>query len=152
VDVSQADPQAGVAAVLRPGGVSLAELSLIAGETVVERQSEAVRAPGQLASHYAPAAPVRLVPARELVSEAATLSAQGLRVAVLTDDPGGDWPPGVVPVHLPSEPMRAAHRLYAALREVDQRGCHVALTTLPLPEGLGLAVADRLRKAAGPRP
>ncbi|MDX2019819.1 MAG: L-threonylcarbamoyladenylate synthase [Deltaproteobacteria bacterium] len=152
VDVSQVDPEAGVAAVLRPGGVSLAELSRVAGQPVFERRSETVRAPGQLESHYAPEAPVRLVPPRELVSEAATLAAQGLRVAVLTEDTQADWPPGVVAIALPSDPARAAQRLYAALREVDERGCHVALTTLPLPEGLGLAVADRLRKAAGPRP
>lgn len=151
VDVSGVDPESGMAAVLRPGGVSLEALSQVAGMAIKVHTSATVSAPGQLPSHYAPEAPVRLVPSRELASEAATLAAQGLRVAVLTDDPDAPWPPGVVVIHLPRNPNLAAARLYAALREVDQHACHVAITSLPLPRGLGAAVADRLRKAAGPR-
>jgi len=151
VDVSGVDPESGAAAVLRPGGVSIEALSQMAGVAVNVRSSAGVSAPGQLPSHYAPAAPVRLISERELAGEAATLAAQGLRVAVLTDDQNAHWPPGVVAIHLPRDPNLAAARLYAALHEVDQQACQVALTSLPLPAGLGAAVADRLRKAAGPR-
>ncbi len=151
VDVSETDAAAGVAAVLRPGGVTLEALAHVLGHAVPMRASDHVRAPGQLPSHYAPEAKVRLVSAREMPAEAATLTAQGLRVAVLTDKPHDEWPPGVVTVAFPADPEQAAPRLYDALRAVDAQGCQVALTCLPLEIGLGLAIADRLRKAAGPR-
>jgi L-threonylcarbamoyladenylate synthase len=151
VDVSGSDPASGQAAILRPGGISREDLERVAGHAIMMRASEVVRAPGQLESHYAPNAPVKLVSARELPGEAATLASQGISVAVLTDEIGAEWPPGVVAIFLPKDPELAARRLYAALREVDLRKCHVALTCLPIAEGLGAAVADRLRKAAGPR-
>lgn len=44
-----------------------------------------------------------------------------------------------------------ARCLYQALRDLDRRGCDVILTLLPEEQGLGLAIADRLRRAAGPR-
>jgi len=151
VDVSGSDPASGQAAILRPGGICIEDLERVAGHTISMRASELVRAPGQLESHYAPTAPVQLVSARELPGEAATLASQGLSVAVLTEETNADWPPGVVAIFLPKDSQQAARLLYAALREVDLRKCHVALTSLPLPTGLGAAVADRLRKAAGPR-
>lgn len=151
VDVSGSDPASGQAAILRPGGICREELERVAGHAISVRASDFVRAPGQLESHYAPNAPVKLVSARELPGEAATLAAQGLSVAVLTDEINAEWPPGVVAIFLPQDPELAARRLYAALREVDLRKCDVALTSLPLSVGLGAAVADRLRKAAGPR-
>lgn len=151
VDVSQTDPANGVAAILRPGGVPQEALAQVLGKPMPVRVSEQVRAPGQLPSHYAPEARVRIVDARELAAEAATLAARGLKVAVLTSHVNDFWPPGVEAVFLPANPEDAARRLYAALREVDQRQCHVVLSPLPLEVGVGVAVADRLRKAAGPR-
>jgi L-threonylcarbamoyladenylate synthase len=38
------------------------------------------------------------------------------------------------------------------LRELDQQGCDLIIASLPVEEGLGLAIANRLRRAAGPRP
>jgi L-threonylcarbamoyladenylate synthase len=43
-----------------------------------------------------------------------------------------------------------AQELYDLLREFDRRGCDVIVATLPPQEGLGLAIVDRLRRAAGP--
>jgi L-threonylcarbamoyladenylate synthase len=42
--------------------------------------------------------------------------------------------------------------LYAFLRELDERGCDLIVASLPQEVGLGLAIANRLRRAAGPRP
>jgi L-threonylcarbamoyladenylate synthase len=41
--------------------------------------------------------------------------------------------------------------LYSLLRRADELGCDVVLTTVPSEHGLGAAIADRLRRAAGPR-
>jgi L-threonylcarbamoyladenylate synthase len=44
-----------------------------------------------------------------------------------------------------------AQELYASLRRADESGADVIVVPLPEEAGLGLAVADRLRKAAGKR-
>ena len=44
-----------------------------------------------------------------------------------------------------------ARRLYGFLRELDQRECDLIVASVPAEEGLGLAIANRLRRAAGPR-
>ena len=44
-----------------------------------------------------------------------------------------------------------ARRLYGFLRDLDDRGCDVIVASVPGEAGLGLAIADRLRRAAGPR-
>ena len=48
-------------------------------------------------------------------------------------------------------PRAMAHDLYAALRDLDGRGVATIVAALPAEAGLGAAVADRLRRAAGPR-
>jgi L-threonylcarbamoyladenylate synthase len=52
--------------------------------------------------------------------------------------PWGDW----------SDPEQLAHRLFAGLRHLDALGCTVILCPLPSQQGIGVAIADRLRKAA----
>ena len=158
-------------AILRPGGVSREALEEAARQPVPLREGGAVRTPGQLPSHYAPSARVLLVPRDEQAGRARALRARGLRVGVLafersTLSPGGtDGPGSTAAVQTPEEPSLAADEivsihgsdadlarcLYQALRDLDRRGCDVILTLLPEEQGLGLAIADRLRRAAGPR-
>ena len=78
--------------------------------------------------------------------------AAGHRVAVLLREAAShDLPAGLVVVPLAASDAEVAQQLYAALRQVDQQDCDTALTTLPAERGIGVAIADRLRKAAGPR-
>jgi L-threonylcarbamoyladenylate synthase len=93
---------------------------------------------------------VELVEASELLLRARQLAATGQRVALLGTEPV-ETPPGVTFVPLPREPAALAQGLYTALRRVDDLGCDVAVASLPATAGLGAAIADRLRKAAGPR-
>jgi L-threonylcarbamoyladenylate synthase len=44
-----------------------------------------------------------------------------------------------------------ARELYGFLRKLDEQGCDLIVASLPAEEGLGLAIANRLRRAAGPR-
>lgn len=55
----------------------------------------------------------------------------------------------VVPV--PASMVGYARELYGFLRELDRRGCDLIVASLPVEEGLGLAIGNRLRRAAGPR-
>jgi hypothetical protein len=52
---------------------------------------------------------------------------------------------------LPDDLPGMARGLYAALRDLDAMGVEVVIATLPPAVGLGEAVGDRLRRAAGPR-
>ncbi|MCI0570207.1 MAG: threonylcarbamoyl-AMP synthase [Myxococcaceae bacterium] len=136
-------------AVLRPGGVPLDALERVLGHPVEVRSKSAVRVSGTLASHYAPRAGVVLTEPMALESRVHAEQSQGHRVAVLSPT----RPPGAVFWReLPAEPADAARVLYSRLREADAEGATLILVSLPRPEGLGLAVRDRLHRAAAPRP
>lgn len=132
---------------LRPGGVSREALEAALGRAVAIGGG-AVRAPGTLASHYAPHAEVRAVAAEDVEREAADAARRGERVVVV----GAAEVPGFAHIALPDAPEARARRLYAALREVDARGFAIAIVALTPEAGIGAAVTDRLRRASAPRP
>jgi L-threonylcarbamoyladenylate synthase len=146
VDLSSGEP-----AILRPGGVTREQLEAVLGRLVPLRHGGPVRSPGQHALHYAPRAEIVIVGADELPKRAADLIAAGRRVVVLGSPSAGQLPSRLEILPLPDPLADLARSLYDILREVDRRGFDVALVTLPPDEGLGLAIADRLRRAAGPR-
>ena len=129
---------------LRPGGVPCEAIEALIGPLATPRPvsaRQARRSPGQLASHYAPARPVRLAATAVGADEA--LLAFGTEVpagARLTCNlsPTGDL-------------AEAAANLFAMLRELDQPDI-VRIAVMNVPEkGLGAAINDRLRRAAAPR-
>jgi L-threonylcarbamoyladenylate synthase len=137
------------ARVLRVGGVSLECLAEVLGVTPVV--GGATRAPGTLASHYAPNAVVELVTCGTLAARAAELAAGQRRVGVLgldADLAPVELPTTLVPLARPADAIAYAHEVYAALRQADDLGLDVVLAIAPPPEGLGAAVADRLGRAA----
>jgi L-threonylcarbamoyladenylate synthase len=144
VDVSSGEP-----AILRPGGVTPEALAEVVGYPLALRADGSVRSPGQYPHHYAPRARVEIVARAALVARATALHAQGVRVAVCAAGELEGLPPAVERVPLGSDAADAARALYAALREVDRRTCEVVLVTMPEELGLGLAIGDRLRRAAG---
>lgn len=145
VDLSQAEP-----AVLRPGGLALEDLSRVLGRPVPVRTSSTVRVSGSLASHYAPRAGVFLAEPSEVVARVEALRARGHDVGVL-GPPGLVLPAGIARHDVPEDPALAAQVLYARLREADAGGHDVLVACLPRAEGLGVAVRDRLHRAAAPR-
>ena len=145
-------------AVLRPGGVSLEALrAVVPGIELrlrrLEVDSTEAAAPGMLLKHYSPRAELLLFAgadaAAHLVTEAERLVGEGRRVGVLTYD-GEAAPAGATAEDLgPTEaPEQTARRLFAALRALDGRGVDVILARAPDRRGLGLAVWDRLVRAA----
>jgi L-threonylcarbamoyladenylate synthase len=148
VDVSGDSP-----AILRPGTITREALEAVAGQPMPLRAGGPVRAPGQLVSHYAPRAEVVLVPEGAIAETARRLLAQGRRVGVLVTEPLADdglTAAGLREVVVSGSRADLARQLYAALRELDH-SCDAIITSLPQDEGLGTAIADRLRRAAGPR-
>lgn len=131
----------GPAVLLRPGGVATEDLEAVLGAPVALRdESAAVTAPGQLASHYAPEARVRL--------DARTPRPGEIWVGF---GPGGDG--AALTLSARGDTGEAAARLFTVLREADRlAGPGGAIAVAPVPEtGLGRAVNDRLRRAAAPR-
>jgi L-threonylcarbamoyladenylate synthase len=138
---------------LRPGGVPVELIEEVLGEPVERSAVGPSRASGMLASHYAPATAVRLVEMDELAAAVDEQRAAGRRVAVLAAPPGAEATHGdVIVLRPPADVADYARTLYRRLREADEAGADVLLVVPPPPEGLGLAVLDRLRKSAAPRP
>ncbi|MBI2923457.1 MAG: threonylcarbamoyl-AMP synthase [Planctomycetes bacterium] len=146
LDLSSAEPS-----ILRPGGVSREDIEQTLGRVVPVKVGGSVRAPGQMESHYAPKAKVVLAKADDLVREGDRLRAKGKKVAILTNVMPPEPPIGIETILLPVGLAEMARGLYEALREVDRRGFDTVVVSVPPSVGLGLAVADRLEKAAGPK-
>ncbi|SFW67516.1 L-threonylcarbamoyladenylate synthase [Amycolatopsis australiensis] len=138
--------------ILRPGGVTREDLEAVLGRPVAEGTASRIRVPGQHPSHYAPNARVVLVEPENLLAEARAAQEQGHQVGVFLPPSLADAPVkahAVVAVPEPDDDY--ARRLYGFLRELDRRGCDLILVSLPAEAGLGAAIANRLRRAAGPR-
>jgi len=159
VDLSHARP-----VLLRPGGLPRETIEAIVGP-LAAADANAPAAPGTFASHYAPRAEVIAV---ELADVPATVEAErgAASVPVSGDDPARNkkiavlapqrafiaWPNlDAIVYPLPDDLAGMAHDLYAALRDLDAKGVDVVIAALPPAVGLGEAVGDRLRRAAGPR-
>jgi len=127
---------------LRPGGLPPAAIERWLGRPLRRPEADApLASPGMLASHYAPERPIRLNAAEVRPDEA--LLAFGPRV-----------PPGAaftLNLSDSGDLTEAAAHLFAALRAAD-RAPVSAIAVMAIPEeGLGLAINDRLRRAAAPR-
>ncbi|MFI8849907.1 L-threonylcarbamoyladenylate synthase [Streptomyces sp. NPDC053499] len=138
--------------ILRPGGVTREDLEAVLGRPLAVPSTSRVRVPGQHPSHYAPQARVVLVEPEKVVAEAGREQELGHRVGVLLPRSCADAPVKAhAVVEVPASTAAYARGLYGFLRELDQRGCDLIVASLPAEEGLGLAIANRLRRAAGPR-
>lgn len=135
---------------LRPGGVPREALERVLGRTIRRAVASADKdvatplAPGQLISHYAPRARVRLNADRILPGEAALLFGAPL--------PGTEHAVACFNLSLTGDTNEAATRLFSAMRALDLHSVKViAVATIP-DAGLGEAINDRLQRAAAPRP
>jgi L-threonylcarbamoyladenylate synthase len=135
--------------ILRPGGVTRERIEEVSGRPVATSADRVVRAPGTLKSHYAPEATVLVVEREELAGLVSALLAAGQRVAVLAPVPVPTLPADAIVLDAPADADAYAHVLYARLRDADRRGVDVVLAVPPPDVGVGAAVGDRLRRAAG---
>jgi L-threonylcarbamoyladenylate synthase len=126
-------------ALLRPGAVPREAIELVLGRPLATvTPSERPASPGQLATHYAPEAKLRLnatgaKPGEALLAFGANIPA-GARLTINLSSSG--------------DLEEAAAGLFAALRKLDQAGAET-IAVMPIPEhGLGEAINDRLRRAA----
>ena len=144
VDLSRGAP-----VLLRPGVLTRAQLEAVLGEPLRAPDARSPRAPGTLASHYAPAARLRL------------WSSQALSAAL---EPGRELPAGLAVYSrrsgagmsglrwqaMPDDPAALAHELFAVLRQFDAEGRAEIWVEQPPDQPAWDGVTDRLRRAATP--
>jgi L-threonylcarbamoyladenylate synthase len=122
---------------LRHGAIAREQIEALVGP-LLDGATPGVMAPGQLASHYAPRAALRL-----------NAHAAGNGEVLLGFGP--DTPQGAANLSAAGDTVEAAARLYQLLRELDASGAPT-IAVMPIPnEGLGPAINDRLQRAAAPR-
>jgi len=121
---------------LRPGSITSDEITEHTGQPVYDRNSTEITAPGQLLSHYAPKAKVRL--------NATNASKNEILI-------GFGEVSGTFNLSETGNLTEAAHNLFAYLRKADDE--HIkTIAVAPIPaKGIGIAINDRLNRAAAPR-
>lgn len=126
------------ATLLRPGGIAAEAIGKVLGETLAQPTDQKLQSPGMLLKHYAPRLPVRL-------NAAAPQGREGLLSF-------GKPLPGfatVFPLSETGDLAQAAARLYAGLHALDHVEGITGIAVMPIPQqGLGLAINDRLTRAA----
>ncbi|GHG50731.1 MULTISPECIES: L-threonylcarbamoyladenylate synthase [Amycolatopsis] len=138
--------------ILRPGGVTPEDLEAVLERPIAVGSKSHIRVPGQHPSHYAPRARVVLVEPAEIATAAQAAQEEGRQVGVFLPPSCASVPVKAhAVVAVPASMADYARGLYGFLRELDERGCDLIVASLPAEEGLGAAIANRLRRAAGPR-
>ncbi|HZX86683.1 MAG TPA: Sua5 family C-terminal domain-containing protein, partial [Reyranella sp.] len=127
---------------LRPGGATREAIEAVIGPVAlsdaIPSGDAARKSPGQLDSHYAPARPVRL--------NATSVAGNEALLAFGPRPPAGARQ--MLNLSLDGDLTEAAANLFAHLRALDQPG-NARIAVMPIPQtGLGLAINDRLRRAA----
>lgn len=157
VDVTQTPP-----VVLRPGGLTLEALRMVAPEVELSARylntETHAAAPGQFLKHYAPRAALYLVAGERepalnwMRARASELLLEGKRVGLLALEADAaelsGEPLEIVVLGAEAHPEVVAHNLFAALRILDARGVNMILARMPAGHGLGWAIRDRLYRAA----
>jgi L-threonylcarbamoyladenylate synthase len=130
---------------LRPGHISAQEIANVIGAMPRQPDQAAPRASGTLESHYAPKAPVALLPTGDIEKVLAELKLRGRSAALIHYTPFALTQANVA---LPAEPKGYAYGVYAALRAMDQEQVELILVEAPPADDAWLGVNDRLRRAA----
>jgi L-threonylcarbamoyladenylate synthase len=131
--------------ILRPGGIHQQEIEDCIGPVFSSKDNEGIdtsASPGLLASHYATTTPLRIV---EDISAYASQRDVGILLFGSSDI---NFLGPVEHLSPSANPAEAAKRLYHAMRRLDKLNLSLLVTSLLPEEGIGIAVNNRLRKAA----
>ncbi len=153
LDLTVSPPQ-----LLRPGGMPLDELEAVCGSITIDRavtgllkDGERPRAPGMKYRHYAPQAPVTVVTGRPDKCAAYIQKRLTPTTGVICFHEFLPLFPGLEVHDLgpAQDKTEQARRVFSALRRFDGTGVTEIFAQCPDPAGLGLAIGNRLKKAAG---
>ena len=123
---------------LRPGRVTQRQLEVKVGKIKMATRTDTISSPGMLASHYAPEAEVRIEATTSIEGEAFLGFGETSFEPYPNLSPRGDL-------------VEAASNLFHLMRELDKKNPK-CIAVAPIPKkGLGIAINDRLKRAAAPR-
>jgi L-threonylcarbamoyladenylate synthase len=151
IDVTLAPP-----VIYRPGGITREMIETVIGPVTVaqrpltELPAESLESPGLGIRHYAPRAKLVLVHGQQEF-QAVIASHAALRVGVMLPDGwdgAGLGRPEIFAWGSIEDSTELAHKLYEGLRSLDERNVEVIICPVPRTDGVGLAILDRLTKAA----
>ena len=162
VESSVIDATGEVPVILRPGGITPEMVERVLGDVRVDEhvmsplaEGDVVRSPGMKYKHYAPTAKTVIFDgaAERVIAAICTrydeAEAAGERPAILGFDEHDFGGRTRISLGSVKRPQDAAARLFGALRELDERGETVALCEAVEATGIGLAVMNRMGRAAG---
>lgn len=132
--------------IYRLGGLSIDDIEKVVGKVSVQlNQSSNPKAPGQLKSHYAPKKPVYI---GNVIDLQKIHAGKKIGALVFGDDIKLNETTTVKNLSSSKNYQEAAVNLFSFLRELDEADVDVIITNLLPEQGLGLAINDRLRRAA----
>ncbi|WP_050183369.1 L-threonylcarbamoyladenylate synthase [Domibacillus robiginosus] len=143
--------------VLRPGGVTEADIEAIAGKaatnTFLQKQEDTPKAPGMKYTHYAPEAPLYIMEgtAESIQRKVNEWQAEGKKVGVLASWENVPFykAEAVIVCGYRSDLTSVAKGLYGALRAFNEESVDAIIAEAFPAEGVGAAIMNRLEKAAG---
>ncbi|WP_335871466.1 L-threonylcarbamoyladenylate synthase [Bacillus sp. 2205SS5-2] len=157
VESTVVDCTTDIPTVLRPGGITMEQLEEVVGEITVDPSLQegkgTPKSPGMKYTHYAPDAPLLLFEGdQEALQQAVNdLRAQGKKVGVLGTEETTETLEGAFGISCGnrSNPQTVAQKLYHTLRLFNEVDVDIILAEVFSKEGVGLAIMNRLEKAAG---
>lgn len=162
VESSVIDATGEVPVILRPGGITPEMVEAAVGCVAVDehvmsplQEGDIVRSPGMKYKHYAPKAKTVIYDGSAenviaaIIARYDEAEAAGEKPAILGFDEHDFGSRTRISLGSADHPDEAAARLFAALRELDERGETVALCEAVEATGIGLAVMNRMGRAAG---
>ena len=150
--------------ILRPGGVTIEQLREILGKVETDpalKEKDVIglipKSPGMKYTHYSPKADVIIIEGRleavvqKINSLCRQYAIQGILVGVLTTEQtkGLYLSKEIICMGDRENPVTIAANLFRAMREFDQRGVRVILAEAVEASGIGMAIMNRMSKAAG---
>lgn len=142
---------------LRPGGITLEQLRAAVGEVVLDdavmnplKNGEQAASPGMKYKHYSPKADIVLIKGASSDFVDYVNLHKGENIAALCYENEVDrLKLPVIVMGEENDYVQQANRLFAALRAADEKGFKTVYAHCPKPEGIGLAVYNRIIRAAG---
>lgn len=140
---------------LRPGKISVDDLKTVASDVVVDKgvleiisNDASVKSPGMKYKHYSPKADVTLISGSVEFFEqyVAKRNSSGTYALIFDSDDISD---SIKAVKFGDSSEQQAERIFAVLREIDKIGAERVYARCPSKEGVGLAVYNRMLRAAG---
>ncbi len=146
-----------VPVVLRPGGITVEMLRNTIGEVEIASavinplaEGEKAESPGMKYKHYSPKADVVLVDGNDEEFISFVNSQMGQKLAVICYEEDKDLITAErIVVGKKGDYSAFAHNLFSALRRADELGCNIVYSRCPETAGMGLAVYNRIVRAAG---